>query len=61
MARGPAAEAADREEHDERDDEQQHGERGGTVRVAAVQALVDVERGDLRLEREVARSTSTSA
>ena len=54
MAGGPAPEGADREQDAERDREQQHREGGGTRRVAAVDPLEDVERGDLRLEREVA-------
>src|SRR4051794_6407410 len=54
MTGGPAAEAADSEEDAERDDEHQERERRGARRVAAVQALEDLERRDLRLERQVA-------
>src|SRR5581483_6997076 len=55
MTRRVAAEAADQEEDTERDREQKDGERGCTARIARVQPLEDVERGDLRLEWEVPR------
>src|SRR6266404_2620607 len=54
MPGGPPADAADPEEDGEGDREQQHGECRRSGRVAAVQMLEDIERGDLRLEREVA-------
>src|SRR6266542_3860610 len=61
MPRGPPADAADPEQDAERDDEQQYGEARRSFRVAAVQALEDVERRDLCLERAVARDQDDRA
>src|SRR5690242_3707005 len=61
MARRPPAQPSDREQHDERDDEQEHRKGGGSLRVAGVQPLEDVERSNLRLEREVARDQDDRA
>src|SRR5665213_1876622 len=54
MAHRPTSQAADREQHRERDHEQQHGERRRTLLVAAVQALKGIERRDFGLERQIA-------
>src|SRR4051794_7818580 len=61
IASGPAAQRADREEHGERDHEQQDGERRSALHVVAVDPLEDVERRDLCLEREVARDEDDRA
>jgi hypothetical protein len=54
MAGGPAANAADREQDAERERQEQQRERRRPLRIAAVEPLEDVDRRDLRLEREVA-------
>src|SRR5581483_9908235 len=61
MARRPPSKAADTEENGERDDEEQHGERRRPRGIPAVQPLEDVERRDLRLERQVARDEDHGA
>src|SRR3954449_12815822 len=53
MARNPAADPANSEQDGERDDEEKHGERRSALGIAAIQALEDVERRDLGLERQV--------
>src|SRR4051794_27848308 len=61
MTGGVASKGSDRQEHAERDREQQHRERGGARRVATVEALKHVEGRDLRLEGEVARDQDDRA
>src|SRR4051794_31592267 len=61
MTSRPPPKGADRQEHEERDREQQDGERGGALRVSAVVALEDVERRDLGLEGQVARDEDDGA
>src|SRR4051812_43266902 len=54
MARCPPPQAADAEEDAEGHDQHEQRKRGGALRIATRDPLRDVERRDLRLERQVA-------
>src|SRR3954453_18772780 len=53
MARRPPPQAADPEQHAERDDQHEERESRSTLRIAARDALGDVERRALRLQRRI--------
>src|SRR5205823_1758626 len=55
MPSSPVPEGADREQHAERDQEEQNGDRRGADRVARLDLARDVDRGNLGLERDVSR------
>src|SRR6188472_252813 len=54
MARPPASEGADREQHGEREPEEHDRDRRGADRVVALDLAEDVDGRELRLERDVA-------
>src|SRR5829696_2822195 len=61
MPRPPASEPADADQDQQREREQHDRDRGGADRVVALDLLEDEHRGDLRLERDVARDQDDRA
>src|SRR5882724_5461907 len=60
MSRHPATERSDREQHTERDQENDDRSCCGAARVSALESAEDVHGHDLRLEREVSRDEHDS-